>query len=158
MIETTRALTGWQNAERTRRFNNDANGFNYGKPMEARWTDGHDTGEKKVLGRVIPAGQNAEQDLDSLVKILIEHPNTAPFVSLRLSQNLTASDATMSAAASALAAADAELPTTFSTSLATNCSLVKNLGYTLVNWSFLVNSSTICGMVMTAAASASWFM
>lgn len=92
VIEATRALTGWQYVERTRRFNNDANGFNYGKPMEARWTDGHDTGEKKVLGRTIPAGQTAEQDLNSLVQILVEHPNTAPFVSLRLIQNMAASD------------------------------------------------------------------
>jgi hypothetical protein len=36
---------------------------------------------------------------------------------------------------------------------------VKNVGYTLVNWVLVVNTSTICGMVMPElTASANWFM
>lgn len=91
VIEATRALTGWENAE-PEQMRASSNGFNYGKPMVAHWADAHDTGAKTLLGKTIPAGQNATQDLDSLVQILIEHPNTAPFVSLRLIQGLTTSD------------------------------------------------------------------
>jgi uncharacterized protein (DUF1800 family) len=45
-----------------------------------------------VLGKTIPAGQDAVKDLDSLIEILVTHPNTAPFVSLRLIQGMTTSD------------------------------------------------------------------
>lgn len=91
VVEATRALTGWTWAEpeATRPGSNFAN---YGKPMVAYWADQHDPDPKRVLGKVIPANQGAEKDLDSLIKILMEHPNTAPFVSLRLIQGLTASD------------------------------------------------------------------
>ena len=91
VIEITRALTGWNFADpNTKR--KSSNNLNYGKPMEATWPDRHDTDSKTFLGKTIPAGQNAEQDLDSLVEILMSHPNTAPFVSLRLIQGMTASD------------------------------------------------------------------
>jgi uncharacterized protein (DUF1800 family) len=52
----------------------------------------HDTDSKTFLGKTIPAGQTAAKDLDSLVEILVTHPNTAPFVSLRLIQGMTTSD------------------------------------------------------------------
>jgi uncharacterized protein (DUF1800 family) len=45
-----------------------------------------------LLGKTIPAGQTAAKDLDSVVDILVNHPNTAPFVSLRLIQGMTTSD------------------------------------------------------------------
>ncbi|MFN5699890.1 MAG: DUF1800 family protein, partial [Betaproteobacteria bacterium] len=53
VIEATRSLTGWQFVENpeAKKFRNPSNGFNYGKPMAATWTDGHDTKEKTVLGR-----------------------------------------------------------------------------------------------------------
>lgn len=91
VIEATRALTGWDNAE-PEQMRPSSNGFNYGKPMVAHWADAHDTGSKTLLGKNIPGGQDATKDLDSLVDILINHPNTAPFVSLRLIQGLTTSD------------------------------------------------------------------
>jgi uncharacterized protein (DUF1800 family) len=91
VIEATRALTGWANAD-PEQMRASSNGFNYGKPMVAYWADAHDTGPKTVLGKSIPGGQNATRDLDSLVDILVNHPNTAPFVSLRLIQGLTTSD------------------------------------------------------------------
>jgi len=69
-----------------------SNGFNYAKPMTADYADQHDTGAKTVLGTKIPAGQDATKDLDSLIEILVTHPNTAPFVSLRLIQGMTTSD------------------------------------------------------------------
>ena len=91
VIEITRALTGWNNAEPNVN-RKSANNSNYGKPMEADWKDQHDTNAKTVLGKTIPAGQDAYKDLDSVVEILVSHPNTAPFVSLRLIQGLTTSD------------------------------------------------------------------
>ena len=91
VIEITRALTGWNFAEPNAK-RKSANGSNYGKPMEAEWKDQHDTGAKTFLGKTIPAGQDAYKDLDSLVEILVAHPNTAPFVSLRLIQGMTTSD------------------------------------------------------------------
>jgi hypothetical protein len=45
-----------------------------------------------VLGKTIAAGQSASQDLDSLISILVNHPNTAPFVSRRLIQSLVSSN------------------------------------------------------------------
>lgn len=91
VIEATRALTGWNHAEPfIQRLS--SNGFNYAKPLEADFSDQHDTGAKTVLGKSIPAGQTAAQDLDSLIEILVTHPNTAPFVSLRLIQGMTTSD------------------------------------------------------------------
>ena len=91
VIEITRALTGWNNAEPEIK-RSSANFANYGKPMVASWPDQHDTGSKTFLGKTIPAGQDAYKDLDSLVEILVTHPNTAPFVSLRLIQGMTTSD------------------------------------------------------------------
>jgi uncharacterized protein (DUF1800 family) len=91
VIEATRALTGWNHAEpNVQRLS--SNGFNYAKPLAADFADQHDTGAKVVLGKTIPAGQTALQDLDSLIEILVTHPNTAPFVSLRLIQGMTTSD------------------------------------------------------------------
>lgn len=91
VIEVTRALTGWDFAEpNVKRLG--SNFANHAKPMEANFPDQHDTGAKTVLGKTIPAGQDAVKDLDSLVEILVTHPNTAPFVSLRLIQGMTTSD------------------------------------------------------------------
>jgi uncharacterized protein (DUF1800 family) len=91
VIEITRALTGWNNAEPEIK-RSSANFANYGKPMVSSWPNEHDTGSKTLLGKTIPAGQDAYKDLDSLVEILVTHPNTAPFVSLRLIQGMTTSD------------------------------------------------------------------
>lgn len=91
VIAITRALTGWDNAEGNIQ-RPGSNFANFAKPMVAAWVDKHDQGIKQVLGILIPAGQTAEQDLDSVIQILVNHPNTAPFVSLRLIQGLTASN------------------------------------------------------------------
>ena len=90
VIEITRALTGWTYAPSEVELLAQAAG-NYDKSM-VEWPGNHDTGSKTILGKTIPAGQDAKKDLDSLVEILMAHPNTAPFVSLRLIQGMTASD------------------------------------------------------------------
>ena len=91
VIEITRALTGWETVPNPTDLRNNRNWANYGKPM-IETSGRHDTNGKTFLGKTIPAGQTATQDLDSLVEILVNHPNTAPFVSLRLIQGMTTSD------------------------------------------------------------------
>lgn len=91
VIMATKALSGWEHSwekglPRT-------NGSNLKVPMRMRtWSGAHDTTEKTVMGVKIPAGQNAEKDLDNLLDILTKHPNAAPFVSRRLIQSLVSSD------------------------------------------------------------------
>ena len=91
VIEMTRALTGWNYVPNPTNLRNNRNWANYGKPMVGE-TNRHDTDSKIVLGKTIPAGQTVQQDLDSVVEILVTHPNAAPFVSLRLIQGMTTSD------------------------------------------------------------------
>lgn len=96
--EMARALTGWSEVDKPRMFPDVMNGADHqywDRPMEARpvsWN--HDYGEKKILGQTLPANQTVEQDLRSVIKILMNHPNTAPFVSYRLIQNLVKSNPT----------------------------------------------------------------
>jgi len=95
----TRALTGWEfdNGHIVYKANrlpnaNHSNWAGFEKPMIVRWQDGHDSGAKTFLGQTIPAGQSAEQDAASVAKILTNHPNTGPFVVVRLIQSLVSSD------------------------------------------------------------------
>jgi uncharacterized protein (DUF1800 family) len=92
VIEITRALTGWNFVPNPVNLMNNNNWANYGKPMIIDNEGRHDSESKTFLGKTIPAGQTAAKDLDSLVEILVTHPNTAPFVSLRLIQGMTTSD------------------------------------------------------------------
>lgn len=91
VINATKALSGWENSwvqglPRT-------NESNLKVPMRPKsWKEAHDKTQKTVLGVTIPAGQTIEQDLDSLLTILVNHPNAAPFVSRRLIQSLVSSD------------------------------------------------------------------
>lgn len=91
VIEITRALTGWSFVPNPTELISNRNFANYGKPMIEN-SGRHDTDSKTFLGKTIPAGQTAAKDLDSVVDILVTHPNTAPFVSLRLIQGMTTSD------------------------------------------------------------------
>ncbi|HTW65003.1 MAG TPA: DUF1800 family protein [Bryobacteraceae bacterium] len=53
----------------------------------------HDTTAKSIFGNVtIPAGQTAEQDLNSLLDALMAQPTMAPFVSQQLIQHLVTSN------------------------------------------------------------------
>ena len=91
VIEATRALSGWQKVYDP--FLPNTNRSNYGVPMEAAtWNGAHDFGQKQVLGASIPANQSTAKDLERLVEILVNHPNTAPFVATRLIQALVTSN------------------------------------------------------------------
>lgn len=85
------ALTGWTYATPPGGIAFSQNHEYHGAPMETRPAL-HATGSKTVLGEVIPAGQTVEQDLESVLTLLMNHPNTAPFISLRLIRSLVASN------------------------------------------------------------------
>ena len=85
-----RALTGWSFAPQAGL--GKGNYANYAKPMVPVRAAEHDTGAKRILGQSLPAGQDANKDLDSALAVIYAHPNVAPFVSFRLIQNLVASD------------------------------------------------------------------
>jgi uncharacterized protein (DUF1800 family) len=92
--ELSRVLTGW-----TRDFSGpqrpQRNWGNWGQPMiPSTWPPDRDSGTKTVLGRVFPAAQGAQRDLDDAIDLLMAHPNIAPFVALRLIQHLVKSDPT----------------------------------------------------------------
>lgn len=91
VIQATKALSGWGGDYSP--FLPRTNRANYGKPMLAEtWQGAHDNSSKTVLGRSIAGGQSGSQDLDSLIAILVNHPNTAPFVARRLIQSLVSSN------------------------------------------------------------------
>lgn len=97
-----RVFTGWsfskRNAAAAPYAVIDNNTFALGdgtKHREAQWTNPlkafegrHDTTAKTVLGVNLPAGNTANQDLNAVLDLLRDHPNTAPFISRRLIQRL----------------------------------------------------------------------
>jgi len=54
----------------------------------------HETTSKSILGVTVPAGQTVDQDLDSVINILMNHPNMAPFIATRLIRSLVTSNPT----------------------------------------------------------------
>jgi len=86
------ALTGWTYATAPgAAANSMGNNEYFGAPMEARPTN-HDASQKNILGVILPGGQTVDQDLDSVLDILFNHPNTAPFITTRLIRSLVTSN------------------------------------------------------------------
>jgi len=85
-------LTGWTFATApgaTAKNNNPAYYFGQMIAVEAE----HDTSAKTIFGNIqVPAGQTAEQDLDSLLDALMAQPTMAPFVGRQLIQHLVTSN------------------------------------------------------------------
>jgi uncharacterized protein (DUF1800 family) len=92
VTSTARALTGWTYPTApgaTAKANNPAY---YIGQMFAVDTE-HDTTSKSIIGGVtLPAGQTAEQDLDSVLDALMAQKTMAPFVGKQLIQHLVTSD------------------------------------------------------------------
>ena len=89
------ALTGWRNQQLANfvQTKQSQNGTDWAAPMVPdEWDAAHDWNAKRIMGKRFPAGQNAERDLQTALSLLISHNNTAPFVSLRLIQNLVKSN------------------------------------------------------------------
>ena len=70
---------------------------NYTSPMRM-WDPQHDTGAKSLHNYpgarkpTLPAGQTGMQDINDAIDNLVEHPNTAPFISRQLIQRLVTSN------------------------------------------------------------------
>ena len=52
----------------------------------------HDTGEKQILGQTVPSGGSCQQDVKAAIDILMQHPNTAPYLAKKLILRLTKSN------------------------------------------------------------------
>jgi uncharacterized protein (DUF1800 family) len=92
--ELAGALTGWRFAPSAAPLPN-SNWANFGQPMVPEdWAAAHDRNAKTILGTAFSAGRDARQELDAVVALLMQHPNIAPFVSLRLIQHLVTSNPT----------------------------------------------------------------
>ena len=90
ITDVARALTGWTYPGKA--IPQGHSPENYSGPMIAVEAN-HDQQKKVIVGGVaLPAGQSADQDLNDVLHALATHPNTAPFLSLRLIQHLVTSD------------------------------------------------------------------
>ena len=55
----------------------------------------HDVTAKRMIdGTLLPAGRSGNQDIEDALDLLFNHPNTGPFISLRLIQNFVKSNPT----------------------------------------------------------------
>lgn len=91
VVNLSRAFTGWTYYSTRGAPARGHNSPNYGGPMlpvEAN----HDTGEKQIFGKTLPAGRSASADLDAALDVVFEHPNVGPFISFRLIQHLVTSN------------------------------------------------------------------
>jgi uncharacterized protein (DUF1800 family) len=79
VMETARALTGWDLKEKWGRGTVEFHG------------DRHDDGEKVVLGTRLPAGGGRE-DLERILDIVCRHPSTAAHVSAKLCRRFVRDD------------------------------------------------------------------
>ncbi|MCH2215594.1 MAG: DUF1800 domain-containing protein [Flavobacteriales bacterium] len=86
------ALTDEAQSGHTLGFLSSANLLEYTVPM-VMYDDFHEKGTKIILGdKEIPNGQTGEEDVSMALDYLFNHPNTAPFVSRRLIQQLVKSN------------------------------------------------------------------
>jgi len=85
------ALTGWTYATAPGATPQNNNWEYFGAPMESRQQN-HSTVAKSLLGSTLPGGQTVEQDLETVLDILMTHPNTAPFIATRLIRSLVMSN------------------------------------------------------------------
>lgn len=70
---------------------NLARGQYFTRPMRG-WEPYHDKTRKKILGHSIKRNQDTLEDVRDAIDILVEHPSTAPHMTIRLLQRLTASN------------------------------------------------------------------
>jgi uncharacterized protein (DUF1800 family) len=92
VTQLAKALTGWTYPTApgaTAKVNNPEYFIGQMFAVEAE----HDTTSKAIFSNiVIPAGQTAEQDLDSVIEALMTQPTMAPFISQQLIQQLVTSN------------------------------------------------------------------
>jgi uncharacterized protein (DUF1800 family) len=91
--EVARALTGWTWG----RFNGapftDYTNRDWSNPM-VMYAARYDTGAKTFLGKTVPANASQQASVDAVVDAVFNHPNTGPYISKRLIQQLTVANPT----------------------------------------------------------------
>jgi uncharacterized protein (DUF1800 family) len=87
------ALTGWTYPTKPGSQPSATNQEYFVGEMEPRESN-HDTSAKSFLGCNLPAGQTVQQDTDATLDCVFNHPNTPPFVSIRLIRSLVKSNPT----------------------------------------------------------------
>jgi uncharacterized protein (DUF1800 family) len=86
-----RSFTGWTYPTMPGQTLQKHNPSYYGGPMVA-FESNHDSGAKTFLGQTVAAGQSVEQELDSVLTIIFNHPNLPPFVCQQLIEKLATSN------------------------------------------------------------------
>jgi uncharacterized protein (DUF1800 family) len=86
-----RSLTGWTYPTQPGQTLLKHNPEYYGGPM-VPFESNHDAGAKTFLGQSVAAGQSAEQELDSVLTIIFNHPNLPPFICRQLIEKLVTSN------------------------------------------------------------------
>lgn len=89
-----RALTGWTYPPMPGATSGNSNPeYFVGNLVPTSNAARHDTDAKALLGGIVlPAGQTAAQDLDSLLNNIFAHPNVPPFIATRLIRSLVTSN------------------------------------------------------------------
>ncbi|WP_454716894.1 DUF1800 domain-containing protein [Caulobacter segnis] len=91
--EVARALTGWTYARLDNAALTDNSKRDWTKPMVV-YASRFDTGAKTFLGRTVAANATQQANVDAVVDTMFNHPNTAPYISKRLIQQLTLANPT----------------------------------------------------------------
>lgn len=89
--EVARALTGWTYPTPAGSVYRSMNNENFTGLMEPR-PENHDKGSKTFFGVTLPANQSVTKDMDDTLDVLFNHPNMAPFISVRLIRSLVTSN------------------------------------------------------------------
>jgi uncharacterized protein (DUF1800 family) len=87
------ALTGWTYPTEPGSQPSSNNWENFSAPAMEPRPNNHDTTQKTLPnGVVLPAGQTVQQDLDGVIDMVFNHPNTGPFIATRLIRNMVMSN------------------------------------------------------------------
>lgn len=90
--EFARALTGWTYPTKPGATPVSNNWEYFVGSMEPR-EQNHDAGAKALFnGITLPAGQTVEQDLETVIDAVFQHPNVPPFIATRLIRSLVTSN------------------------------------------------------------------
>jgi uncharacterized protein (DUF1800 family) len=91
--EVARALTGWTFKRLNGAALTDWDNRDLSQPM-VQYPAWFDAGAKTFLGKTVPANVSQQANVDAVVDAVFYHPNTGPFISKRLIQQLTLANPT----------------------------------------------------------------
>lgn len=91
--EMARALTGWTYARANGAALTDYTNRDLSQPM-VKFILRFDNGAKTFLGNTVPPQAPPEANIEAVVDAVFNHPNTAPYISKRLIQQLTVAEPT----------------------------------------------------------------